>query len=366
MVGCGPAAGLIAYALHVRRPELAVALVPGGADDSDGVHSCFANDIAAADRWIVEPFVTRSWNGYSVVFPAHRRALGVRLLAVAGGDFAVALGRMLPAEARIESWAARVSATQVALADGGLIEAGGVIDARGTGDLSLLGIGWRTGLTRAVRTPGPHGVAAPVIVDAAVDQRDGCHLVTVLPISADRLHIADSRYQIDRIADRGAHAEGLDAYLAANGWAGAATEWESHGATPVPLDGDFDAYWQSGGAGTAKAGVGAALFHPATGRLLPDAVRLAAWVADAGALPGPALHTALHAHALRTWEARRPYRQIAALLFRGAADAERYRIIEHFYRQPAGLIERFHAARSTRIDRLRILAGRTPFGGKTR
>ena len=357
---------MIAYALRVRRPDLSVVLIPGGADDAGAVHTCFANDIAAEHRWIIEPFITRSWNGYRVVFPAHRRTLGVRYLAIAGSDFVVALARMLPLATQIATWAVRVSATQVALADGSVISAGGVIDARGAGDLRLLDIGWRTSLNREVHTAGPHGLDAPIVADAAVDQRSGCHIVAVLPITADRLYIADSRYQIDRITDRGAHSEELDAYLAANGWAGAETQRESHVATPVPIDGDFDAYWHSGGAGTAKVGIGAALFHPASGRILPDAVRLAAWVAEHGALPGPALHDALHAEARAAWDTRRPYRQFATMLFRGADDAERYRIIEHFYRQPPRLIERFHAGQSTRIDRLRILAGRSPLGGKTR
>jgi lycopene beta-cyclase len=48
------------------------------------------------------------------------------------------------------------------------------------------------------------------------------------------------------------------------------------------------------------------------------------------------------------------------MLFRAADPAERYRVLEHFYRLDPALIERFYAARSTMADKLRILSGRPP------
>ena len=48
------------------------------------------------------------------------------------------------------------------------------------------------------------------------------------------------------------------------------------------------------------------------------------------------------------------------MLVRAAAPDRRYRVLEHFYRLPAPVIERFYAARSTAFDKLRILSGRPP------
>ena len=51
---------------------------------------------------------------------------------------------------------------------------------------------------------------------------------------------------------------------------------------------------------------------------------------------------------------------LAAMLFRAADPAERYRIFERFYRLSPGLIARFYAGVSTRRDMLRVLSGRPP------
>ena len=60
----------------------------------------------------------------------------------------------------------------------------------------------------------------------------------------------------------------------------------------------------------------------------------------------------LRAEAKRLWRARGFYRLLDRMLFRAAAPAERYRVLEHFYRLDPGLIERFYAgalhARPTR------------------
>lgn len=48
------------------------------------------------------------------------------------------------------------------------------------------------------------------------------------------------------------------------------------------------------------------------------------------------------------------------MLFRAADPAERYRILERFYRLPEPLIARFYASQSTLADRVRILAGKPP------
>ena len=51
---------------------------------------------------------------------------------------------------------------------------------------------------------------------------------------------------------------------------------------------------------------------------------------------------------------------LTRMLFGAAEPSRRYRTLEHFYRLPEPLIERFYAGRSTRADRLRVLAGKPP------
>jgi lycopene beta-cyclase len=137
-------------------------------------------------------------------------------------------------------------------------------------------------------------------------------------------------------------------------------EREETGVLPVVIAGDFDAYWRSTGEGIAKAGMRAGLFHPTTGYSLPDAVRLASAIADARDLSAEGLARLTRRHAERAWKARGFYRLLDAMLFRAAEPAQRYRVLERFYRLPEPLIRRFYAGRNTFGDKARILAGKPP------
>jgi lycopene beta-cyclase len=132
------------------------------------------------------------------------------------------------------------------------------------------------------------------------------------------------------------------------------------GVLPVVIGGNFDAYWRSTGQGVAKAGMRAGLFHPTTGYSLPDAVRLASAIARAPDLSCEALARLTFEHAERAWRSRRFYRMLDTMLFRAAAPEQRYRVLERFYTLPEPLIGRFYAARSTGLDKLRILTGKPP------
>jgi len=76
----------------------------------------------------------------------------------------------------------------------------------------------------------------------------------------------------------------------------------------------------------------AGLFHPTTGYSLPDAVRTASLIANASDLSGAALHDLTHGFARRLWRRRGFYRMLDKMLFKAAEPAERYRILERFYR----------------------------------
>jgi lycopene beta-cyclase len=94
-----------------------------------------------------------------------------------------------------------------------------------------------------------------------------------------------------------------------------------------------------------------------TGYALPDAVRTATTIASAGDLSGAALHELTFGLARKAWKQRGFQRMLAAMLFRAAEPAERWRLLERFYRLDAGLIARFYAGRSSALDRLRLLSG---------
>ena len=371
IVGGGLAGGLIALALAKKRPGLDVRIVEGG-ENIGGNHlwSFFASDVADADRWIVAPLVSYGWTHYDIAFPAHRRTLKSAYYSIESERLDAVVRAALPPEALMFGRKVlAASPTAVVLADGDRIEAKGVIDARGPGDLSLLDLGWQKFIGMEFALDEPHGLTHPIVMDATVPQIDGYRFVYTLPFSATRLFVEDTYYSDTPDLHRPAPGSGSNAdpiaarvleYAAAHGWQTDHVVREEQGALPVTMGGDFEAYWQSGGNKVAKAGMRAGLFHPTTGYSLPDAIRVAALVGKASDLSGAGLHALTHDFAKKTWAARSFYRMLDKMLFRAAEPEERYRILERFYRLDPQLVRRFYAGRSTVFDKARILTGKPP------
>jgi lycopene beta-cyclase len=345
ILGGGLAGGLIAFALSQRRPEVQFALVERGEMlGGNHVWSFFDSDIDPADRWIVESFVSHSWDGYEVRFPAHRRTIAARYNSIESEQFDRILRERLPAES-------------IRL---GVEAQDGDIDTRGPGDLSHVDAGWQKFVGLLLNTAEPHGLQRPVVMDATVEQIDGYRFVYVLPFGPSQLFVEDTYYSdtpdLDVEAVRG---RVLD-YAAAKGWRVTPTNRMETGVLPVVVGGDFEAYWHSTGDEAAKGGMRAGLFHPTTGYSLPDAVRLASAIARAPDLSREGLAQLTREHGARAWKRRGFYRMLDTMLFRAAYPHERYRIMERFYTLSEPLIARFYAAQSTRFDQLRILTGKPP------
>jgi lycopene beta-cyclase len=360
IVGGGLAGGLVAYALSVKRPDLIVRLIePGARFGGNHVWSFFSADIAPADRWIVAPFVDHAWDGYEVRFPKYRRTFDTGYSSIRSENFDRRLHELLPAPVPLDGTAVDLSPTRVALDTQASIAAKGVIDARGAADGSFLDVGWQKFLGQELRLSSPHGLTAPVIMDASVPQRDGFRFVYVLPFEADRVFVEDTYYSADADLDPDALRARIAEYAVSQGWQIAEVLSEEQGALPVAMGGDFEGYWASGGA-AGKIGMRAGMFQAATGYSLPAAVRTAAHLCALPDLTGDALVRALHDLAQAEWKGQSYYRLLNRMAFRAAGPDERYRIYQRFYTLRAGLVERFYAGRSTAFDRFRILAGKPP------
>ena len=362
IVGGGLAGGLLALALRHKHPALDVRLIE--ASDSVGgnhVWSFFGADIADADRWLLGSLVCHAWPGYDVSFPAHARTIGQPYYSIESERLDAAVRAALPGEAlMLGARVLGVSATAVVLASGDRVEATGVIDARGAGDLTKFELGWQKFLGRELRLEAPHGRDRPTIMDAKVPQLDGFRFVYCLPFAADRMFVEDTYFSEVGKLSPATLRKRVDGYAAAQGWTVAECIREEQGVLPITLGGDFEAYWHSGGRGVAKIGMRAGLFQPATGYSLPDAVRSAVRLAARRDFDGASLHEATHDHAARTWRARKFYRILNAMLFRAADAPDRYRVIERFYRMRPNLVRRFYAGQSTFADKARILSGKPP------
>lgn len=357
IVGGGLAGGLAVLAFARRRPDLDVRLVEPGAVGGNHVWSFFDADVAAADRWLVDPLIGHRWDGYEVAFPAHRRALSMAYNSITGEALAAAVAAVLPPERLVAKTSTLLAPQSVLFADGTRIGARHVIDARGAGDLSGIDCGWQKFVGQALRIEGGHGLARPIVMDATVEQIDGYRFVYALPFDAETVFVEDTYYSDVADLDVAAVRPRIAAYAAARGWKVADVSREETGCLPVVMAGDFGALWPASD-GVARIGVRAGRFHAATGYSLPDAVRAAA------ALPALAdrddLAMRLRDAAAADWRRQRFYRMLGAMLFRAADPGARYRIFERFYRLSPDLIARFYAGRSSARDKLRILSGKPP------
>lgn len=370
VVGGGLAGGLITLALKKKRPDLDVRLIEGSQSvGGNHIWSFFASDVAAADRWIVAPLITYGWSSYDIKFPAHSRRLAASYYSIESERLDAVVRDALPPDAlMLGRRVLGASARAVVFADGDRVEAKGVIDARGSGDLGKLDLGWQKFVGREYALAQAHDLERPIVMDATVEQIDGYRFVYTLPFSATRLFIEDTYYSdtpdLHRSSVGGGNADPIaqriDDYAAAHGWQTQQVVREESGSLPVALGGDFEEYWRSGGHNVAKAGMRAGLFHPTTGYSLPDAVRTASLLARTTDLSGARLHDLMHGYAKSTWRRRGFFRMLDKMLYRAGEPDERYRILERFYRLNPALIGRFYAGQTTMFDQARILTGKPP------
>ena len=360
LVGGGLAASLIVWRLAIDRPEVRVCVVErDGRLGGKHTWSFFDGDVSDADRAWLEPATPHRWpGGYEVYFPGLSRVLETPYNSLTSDRLHEVVAPLL-GDRLIAGEAVEVRPDGVSMADGRVLGATAVIDARGPSPTPHLDLGWQIFVGRTVRLEKPHGLTRPTIMDATVAQGEAYRFVYLLPFDARTVLVEDTYYVDGSRLDRVLLNRRIDDYIRSRGWVVEAVVDEEEGVLPIALDGDIAAFWAEGPA-VAKVGLAGALFHPTTGYSLPDAVAVARLIVGADELTSAGLRALVEGRSKALWADRAYYRLLDRMLFRAAEPRERWKVLRRFYGLSEALVRRFYAGRSTALDKLRILAGKPP------
>ena len=100
--------------------------------------------------------------------------------------------------------------------------------------------------------------------------------------------------------------------------------------------------------------------HPLTTYTMCVAVENALLIAGEADLTGPQLAALMETRARHHWRKTGYYRLLGRFLFFAAEPHKRVKVFQRFYRLREGLVERFYAARSSPLDKARVLWGEPP------
>jgi len=361
LVGGGLANSLIAYRILREAPDFPLLVVERdptlGGNHTWSFHD---SDLEPDQRAWLQPLVAHSWPLHELRFPRLRRVMEGGYNSITSEKLHDVVGEVLGDRMLLDAEVEEVTPTRVRLRGGKAIEARAVIDGRGDPGGNHLEIGYQKFVGLLVSLAEDHGLDAPILMDATVEQYDGYRFVYTLPFSDRDLLIEDTYYSDGPRIDRERLRRGIQSYAAAQGWPIAEVTGEESGVLPIVYGGDIEAYWDAGSPGVARSGMRGAFFQPTTGYSLPDAVALADVVAANRELDGGALFHLTWERSMNHWRRTGYYRLLNRMLFCAAEPDQRYRIFERFYGLSDPLIRRFYAGRLKWTDKVRVLTGKPP------
>ncbi len=361
LVGGGLANLLLAWRIADLRPDLTFLIIEQGpAVGGNHTWSYHGTDLEPEARAWVGQLARASWPASEVRFPQYTRRLTGSYHSLDSADLSARITARFGDRIRVSTAARRTTPSTVELGDGTVVTAGAVIDGRGFDPSLRMAIGFQRFLGLELRLTAPHGLTAPLLMDATVAQDDGYRFIYVLPFGPDVVLVEDTVYSSQPAHDEARSRRVIEHYLAGRGWTVAEELRQERGALPIPLAGRYQDFAAVQEPGVPTIGVRAGLIHSTTGYSLPYAVRTADLIATAPTLTSAALTGPLTALAQATFERQRFLRMLNRLLFRAAEPADRYRVLQKFYRLPEPTIARFYADRLTTMDKLRLLTGRPP------
>ncbi|MEZ5566351.1 MAG: lycopene beta-cyclase CrtY [Gammaproteobacteria bacterium] len=362
LVGGGLANCLLALRFRSIRPDLSICVLES-ADRLGGNHtwSFHSADVSPQVLSWLQPLASHSWSHYDVRFPERKRRLDGGYHSLKSGQLHSHTLQALGSAVRLNSAVETVAGDHVRLADGEVLRAGLVIDGRGAGQSLVSGmtLRYQKFLGQHVRLATEHGLDGPLLMDATVDQAQGYRFIYVLPFSATELLIEDTYYSDDSTIDTSQLRQNIASYAMHRGWRIEAMLLEEAGLLPIVLDCDLETFWPAADA-VPRSGLRAGLFHHTTGYSLPEAAALADELPRQAGLTSVPVSAWIRQRTARRWRDQRIFRLLNRMLFLAAQPAERFRILQHFYRLPTAVIERFYAGRLSTADAGRILSGRPP------
>lgn len=361
-VGGGLASCLSALRLRAARPDARIAIFEAGPEIC-GNHtwSFHGPDVSAEAHGWLAPMVAHRWERQHVIFPRYSRMLETPYMCLTSETLRAQVRAAEGIEVFERRPVAAIAAEGLTLEDGGSVAAACVFDGRGFAPSPASEIGFQKFLGLEVECAEPHGLEAPVIMDATVPQRDGYCFIYLLPFSPTRVLIEETYYSDGHDLSPQVLEENIRGYAAARGWQIETVVRREQGVLPIALTLDAEALWRDLPGTAVPIGLRAHLFHPVTGYSLPTAVDTAGRIAaHTGPLTTGALRAVLQAQVISTAGRNVFLRMLNRMLFRAAEPEKRYLVLQRFYGLREGLIERFYAGRPTLADKARILAGKPP------
>ena len=351
LVGGGLANCLIALRLAEAQPDLEFLLLERD-ERLGGNHtwSYHGSDLTPAQLNWLAPLTEYHWEGYDVRFPNLTRALPGTYHSMTSEKLHSYVVGKLGDRVRTGTPVADVTPASVTLEDGTALTAASIIDGRGPRASAHLDVRFQKFVGRIVQTAGPHGLTRPIIMDATITQDDGYRFFYTLPFDERTLLIEDTRYSDAPGISSAEYGDEISEYAARRGWHIESVLREEDGVLPITLGGNIEKFWDE--QPLARSGLAAALFHPATGYSLPNAVRLADELAAQRDWSATGVYHATRHHSTRLWQTTGFYRVLNRMLFLAADDAERRHVLERFYRfttraDRAFLCRQIHVFRQT-------------------
>ena len=360
LVGGGLANTLIALLLADVQPELNVLLLER-ADRLGGNHtwSFHGSDLSETQRNWIEPLVQKHWDRYEVRFPNRSRTLTGSYHSITSDRLHQVAQIKLREKIRTSAKVNDLHANHVVLADGTHLSADAVIDGRGPEASPHLDVRFQKFVGQVVQLTKPHQLIGPIIMDARQEQDDGYRFFYTLPFDEQTVLIEDTRYSDTPDMLSAEYGDEIDRYAQNMGWQISRVLREESGVLPITLGGNINAFWDET-PNVARSGLKAALFHPATGYSLPNALGLADDLANLDHWTAGSVYTLTRNASKRLWKKTSFYRALNRMLFLAADPHERRQVLERFYGLNEALIARFYAGANTRLDKLRILTGKPP------
>lgn len=359
--GGGLSSSLAAFRLKSTRSELRVLLIESaGCLGGNHTWSFHRTDITPAQNTWLSPFIYHRWRGQTVRFPKYERKLSTPYQSITSEHLHSVVSNALGDGVLLNSRVRDLTADEVTLENGERLKAACVIDGRGPAASPHLDLGYQKFVGLQLRLAAPHGLTAPIIMDADISQDDGYRFIYTLPFTQDTVLIEDTYYADTSSLDRAGIRQKILDYAARRNWTVAEIIRSEEGTLPILLSGDIDRYWSDTECRAARIGLRACLFHPTTGYSLPDAVRMADALAELPELTTKTAAATVEALSKRLWQAGGFYRMLNRFLFLAARPEQRVEIMQRFYTFNEELIERFYAGTLTTADKARILIGRPP------